>query len=435
MTNLIYGGPIVKTVKARCTQKNYFVGKTVSIIRFQPPFGLIDPIQLAYYKAATTSTEQKTKTFRFLGCNVEQPYLPDDTSTEAIKSLINKTIANPNLLGIIVQNPIPRRLKSKITKQIPPSLDLDGVTPNHSLFQASATSVAIARLVQSFATYNERVAVVGGKGFVGKGVIKILSNSGIECINLDYGDDLTRTNEADIVVSATGVPELLDSQHIKPEHKLVVDSGFIPISDKILGDVNRSAYSIPQNITPVPGGVGPLQMAILLERIMSVAKLPIQEWDYKKDVLEKELRSSEELSSRRSREEYEDPTNRNQSQPNNSITNPQNQRLLAKELLELGCQIFDESAPEKKIEVSPGVWEVRGQLFTLRFDRNNRTFRVGHGKRGDLLNGDLRNKDNISIYGAIFPRDIDLFKAKLRLIEEEQRQAQKQIEKQQDWEL
>jgi len=111
------------------------------------------------------------------------------------------------------------------------------------------------------------------------------------------------------------------------------------------------------------------------------------------------------------------------------------QHKLAKELLELGCKIFDESAPEKKIEISPSVWEVRGQLFTLRFDRNNRTFRVGHGKRGDLLNGDLRNKDNISLYGAIFPRDIDLFLAKLRLIEEEQRQAQKQIEKQQDWEL
>jgi methylenetetrahydrofolate dehydrogenase (NADP+)/methenyltetrahydrofolate cyclohydrolase len=115
------------------------------------------------------------------------------------------------------------------------------------------------------------VAVVGGRGFVGNGVVRLLEDSKIKCLTLDLGDDLRRTLDADLVVSATGVPEILSETHLKPEHRLVVDAGFIPIANKIiLGDVKRSAYSIPQNITPVPGGVGPLQMAILLERLIKI---------------------------------------------------------------------------------------------------------------------------------------------------------------------
>ncbi len=393
MTNLIYGGAIIKAVKARCTQKKYFVGKTVSIIRFKAPPEQVDPVQLAYYKAATTSTEQKSKTFQFLGCFVEQPYLSSNTSTEEIKSLINTTLDNPNLIGIIVQNPIPRKLKSKITKQIPSTLDLDGVTPNHPLFQASATSVAIARLVSSFANIRSRVAVVGGKGFVGAGVIKILSAANINCLSLDYGDDLTRTNEADIVVSATGVPELLDSRHINSEHKLVVDSGFIPLENKILGDVNREAYSIPQNITPVPGGVGPLQMAILLERIMSLANLPIQEWDYKKDILS-QISLTPKVKPK-------------------LLNSPQFQLSQARELLSLGNKIYDETPLQSKTEVSPLVWEVRGDFYILKFDRNNMSFSISHKDRGLLLTADLKNKNNIQIHNAIAPLDVETFKSRL----------------------
>ena len=277
--NKINGRPIVKIVKARCEpHKDYFAVKKVIIFRFAPPPFQKDGLELAKYKAATTSTEQKIKTFQFLGCEVESPYLSSSTTKKEFANLIATASSSSNIIGIIVQNPIPLQLQ-EILERLPASLDLDGVTPNHPLFLAPATSEAIARLVQSFATPESLVAVVGGKGFVGSGVIRLLSESRINCLTLDYGDDLTRTLSADIVVSATGVPELLDERHLKPEHKLVVDSGFIPLNDAILGDVKRSAYSIPQNLTPVPGGVGPLQMAVLLERIIENAGLTIEKWD------------------------------------------------------------------------------------------------------------------------------------------------------------
>ncbi len=85
------------------------------------------------------------------------------------------------------------------------------------------------------------------------------------------------------MVSATGVQELLDERHLLPKHRLVVDAGFVPTSEQqILGDVKRSAYNIPQNLTPVPGGVGPLQMATLLERLVTVATgRDIEKWTYR----------------------------------------------------------------------------------------------------------------------------------------------------------
>lgn len=116
-------------------------------------------------------------------------------------------------MGIIVQNPIPPDLKRSL-EIISPEKDLDGIQENHPFFKASATSETIARLVKSFADENTKVAVVGGDGFVGRGVIRLLEQDNINCFGLEQRDDLLRIRKADIVVSATGVPELLDERHL-----------------------------------------------------------------------------------------------------------------------------------------------------------------------------------------------------------------------------
>jgi methylenetetrahydrofolate dehydrogenase (NADP+)/methenyltetrahydrofolate cyclohydrolase len=76
---------------------------------------------------------------------------------------------------------------------------------------------------------------------------------------------------------------LIERDYLKPEHKIVLDAGFVPQADgQILGDVAKDAYDIPQNLTPVPGGIGPTQMAVLLERMVRMAGIEIEPWDYKK---------------------------------------------------------------------------------------------------------------------------------------------------------
>ena len=161
MSQRIYGGQIVKVVKQRCQpHQQFFADKLVTIVLFQPPDGLTDRQMLAQYSAAVTSTNQKVKTFEFLGCNVDRRELNAKTSSSQFAKILKDTASNPNSIGIIVQNPIPQnKLKSKL-EEIPPRLDIDGIN-EASIFKASATSEAVSRLVSGFAESGDRVAVVG----------------------------------------------------------------------------------------------------------------------------------------------------------------------------------------------------------------------------------------------------------------------------------
>ncbi|MEL6579120.1 MAG: hypothetical protein AAFQ14_05180 [Cyanobacteria bacterium J06621_12] len=294
MSQRIYGGQIVKVVKQRCQPHlSFFANKSVTIVLFQPPSGLTNEQMLAQYNAAVTSTNQKVKTFSFLGCKVNRISLPASTSAREFREILaDAAAASRSSLGIIVQNPVPSfRLRAEIAK-IPPQLDIDGINET-SIFQASATSEAISRLVSDFAQGGDRVAVVGSMGFVGSGVIKLLQSSELEIIELDKskGDTDTKikqgVRDADLVVTATGKANLIQPDYLKSEHKLVIDAAFIPQPDgTILGDISKDAYDIPEYLTPVPGGIGPTQMAVLLERIMKVAQIEIQPWDYHQDILE-----------------------------------------------------------------------------------------------------------------------------------------------------
>lgn len=130
------------------------------------------------------------------------------------------------------------------------------------------------RLIEGFVEDEVTVAVVGANGFVGRGVARLLTARDIRCIEIDQqnenyqASDLLQVRDADIVISATGQPGILDERHLTPYHRLVVDCGYVPIGNEKYGDVARSAATIPQNITPVPGGAGPIEMAILMERIV-----------------------------------------------------------------------------------------------------------------------------------------------------------------------
>lgn len=281
---LIKGGEILRLVKAKCEPlRNNFAEKNVTIVRFLPPI-IIDDSLLAKYRAAEISAVEKVKTFTYLNCEVNYLLLSSLATPLEFREILENANSDEDTIGIIVQNPVPRLLVPEL-RFLSPNKDLDGMQPLHplSLFRASATSEAIVRLIRAFATENSKVAVVGGRGFVGGGVAYLLELSGIKSLVLELGDELTKTNEADIVVSATGVPEILNETHLNSSHKLVVDAGFIPIANKVVfGDVKASAYSIPQNITPVPGGVGPLQMATLLERTLTILGENIEGWRYEK---------------------------------------------------------------------------------------------------------------------------------------------------------
>jgi methylenetetrahydrofolate dehydrogenase (NADP+) / methenyltetrahydrofolate cyclohydrolase len=247
----IDGNLIKEHIKNECKKyQNQLQGKEITIVRFETPSDLEDEVLRKKYEAAIVSENQKVKTFESFGIKVNQIALsPETVTAEKLQDIIEGINQDEKVVAAIVQFPVPPGFRESI-KLLSPQKDIDVVRgePNN-LFQVPATSEGIARIVESYAERNSNVAVVGGGGFVGKGVISYLQDKNINCFVLEFNDDKSRTREADIVVTVTGVAGFA-TPYILSQHKLVVDGGFTPTTDEPLGDVDKSAYSIPQNITP-----------------------------------------------------------------------------------------------------------------------------------------------------------------------------------------
>lgn len=310
--NRIRGGNIRNQVRdallAEYNDELTAKGLKVEILRFatpeyEAPLDTEQQDRVASYQAAEDSRRVKTASFRALGIEVpDREFLPQTMEKEEFQALIEELNVDPSVNAIIVQYPVPSNL-TDLVRTIAPEKDLDALSENPTLFTIPATSEgimrvvepftnridatidsrvgniniqaeAIVRVVEAFAHDDVTVAVVGARGFVGRGVVQLLDERNVQYIAIDQRDqgyqesDLLRVREADIIISATGQCGILDERHLTPYHRLVVDCGYVPIENDRYGDIARSAATIPQNITPVPNGTGPIEMAILMERIV-----------------------------------------------------------------------------------------------------------------------------------------------------------------------
>ncbi|MEV4437901.1 bifunctional 5,10-methylenetetrahydrofolate dehydrogenase/5,10-methenyltetrahydrofolate cyclohydrolase [Streptomyces sp. NPDC049577] len=255
------------------------MGKRVAIIRFLPTES--DPPHWERrMEASRVSAEQKVRAFSHLGFGVDHVVLPGTTSAAEFAQRIEAFNADTSTSSVIVQFPPPAHLV-RLVQHLDPAKDIDALLGDRSLQRACATADGISRIVAPFAE-DARIAVVGARGFVGSGVVRLLNDQGLDVVPFDLGDDLREVTRADIVVSTAGNPHLLTAEHIRPHHRLVVDSGFTPQADgSVAGDIRPEAARVPQNITPVPGGVGPVEMAVLMERIVRKEANPdLKPWTF-----------------------------------------------------------------------------------------------------------------------------------------------------------
>ncbi|MFF7389889.1 tetrahydrofolate dehydrogenase/cyclohydrolase catalytic domain-containing protein [Streptomyces scabiei] len=270
MTEHVSGRDVLKQAKdlyARYRDDVAPTGQRVTIVRFQPAEN--DPPEWkAKLEASKVSAEQKVKSFEHLGFEANHVVMPPGTTRAQFAAVLEQANQDPATRAIIVQFPPPAHLQP-LVQRMDPAKDIDALTKGRSPYAACATAEGICRVVEPFAKDDPVIAVVGSKGFVGQGVVTTLRERGHRLMELDAGDDLRRVRDADIVVSVTGNPGILGPDHLRPHHRLVVDSGFVPQADgTVKGDVQRAAYDIPQHLTPVPGGIGPVEMATLMERVV-----------------------------------------------------------------------------------------------------------------------------------------------------------------------
>jgi len=215
--------------------------------------------------------------------------LPADTPQDELCALLDRLSADPAVHGILVQLPLPKVFDADaVIDRIAPEKDVDGVHPrNVGLLQLGrpgfvpCTPAGILRLLDRHAVPLEgrRAVVVGRSALVGKPVAALLlqRNATVTLCHSRTADLPARVAEADLVVAAIGRPQHVGGDWIRPG-AVVVDVGINRIDDgqgspRLVGDVAfDEAAARAALITPVPGGVGPMTIAMLLENTVAAAR-------------------------------------------------------------------------------------------------------------------------------------------------------------------
>ena len=247
--------------------------------------GLTTPHLAAVRVGQNPSSEiyvrRKASACKHVGIATSIHHLPEGAEGGDVRVLLEELSADRSVHGILLQLPLPKPLKStELLKALSPNKDIDGLTAlnqgNLALEMAGlfpCTPLGCMHLAAhyfpSFAGI--RTTVIGNSALVGAPLSRMLLAAGASVTTLhSQSKDLksfTRTSE--LVVVAAGHPHLVDREWIK-EGAVVIDVGISRTGGKILGDVNlASLEGIPRAITPVPGGVGPMTIAMLLSNCLA----------------------------------------------------------------------------------------------------------------------------------------------------------------------
>jgi methylenetetrahydrofolate dehydrogenase (NADP+)/methenyltetrahydrofolate cyclohydrolase len=210
--------------------------------------------------------------------------LPESTSQDELLRLVRELNADDQVDGVLVQLPLPDHIdEGAILRAIEPVKDVDGVHPMNAGFLAlgaptivPATPRGCLALLDEYGVELEGTptVVIGRSNIVGKPVAQLLvqRNATVTICHSRTRDLPARVREADVVVAAVGRPRLVQADWVKPG-AAVVDVGVNRTDDGLVGDVDSSAAEVAGLLSPVPGGVGPMTIAMLLENTLQAARL------------------------------------------------------------------------------------------------------------------------------------------------------------------
>ncbi|MBN2572452.1 MAG: bifunctional methylenetetrahydrofolate dehydrogenase/methenyltetrahydrofolate cyclohydrolase FolD [Ignavibacteriales bacterium] len=237
--------------------------------------------------ASQVYVNMKSKTCIELGMNSKVEQLDGNISEEVLLTIIDKYNKDENFHGILVQLPLPKHIdEDKVIEKIIPEKDVDGFHPinvgnlvigKDTLFPC--TPYGILKLLEKYhiETKGRHVVVVGRSNIVGKPVANLLlqkkdnANAIVTVCHSATSDISKYTKQADILIAAMGKPKFITENMVK-ENAVVVDVGTNRVDDptakkgyRIVGDVDFDNVSKKvSHITPVPGGVGPMTIAMLM---------------------------------------------------------------------------------------------------------------------------------------------------------------------------
>ena len=274
--NILDGKALAKSMKENIRAE---VDRAVADGRRRPGLAVVivgdDPGSRSYVAGKAKDCEE----VGFAGSTLRYP---DDITEEALLAEVEKLNADPTVDGILIQLPLPKHINSdRILQAVVPEKDVDGFHPRNVAglwlkepCVAPCTPKGVIHILEDNGVEiaGKYAVVVGRSNIVGLPVAKLLldRNATVTVAHSRTPDLGSLTRQADILVVAVGRPELVTGDMVKPG-AVVIDVGVNrhPVTGKLCGDVDfESAKDVAGAITPVPGGVGPLTRACLLENTL-----------------------------------------------------------------------------------------------------------------------------------------------------------------------
>jgi methylenetetrahydrofolate dehydrogenase (NADP+)/methenyltetrahydrofolate cyclohydrolase len=235
-----------------------------------------DPASEVYIRLKHTDAEQ-------VGIRPIDERLPEDATQEDVLALVERLNGDDAVDGIIVQTPVPPHLDEfALLAAVDRMKDVDGLTPHNAGLlligrrrHVGATPLGVMELLAEYrvATAGARAVVVGRSMIVGKPVALLLlqANATVTICHSRTEDLQRHTADADILVAAVGEPGLITREMVK-RGAAVIDVGITRTEAGLVGDVDPSVAEVAGHLTPVPGGVGPMTRAMVLENTVRAAK-------------------------------------------------------------------------------------------------------------------------------------------------------------------
>ncbi|MEE3411389.1 MAG: bifunctional methylenetetrahydrofolate dehydrogenase/methenyltetrahydrofolate cyclohydrolase FolD [Treponema sp.] len=269
------------------------VAKRVEALKAKGVMPALSVILVGDNPASVSYVTGKQKALAEAGMVDKSIHLPESTSEQELLDLIAKLNADPSVHGILVQLPLPKHInEEKVTLAIDPKKDVDGFHPvnmgnlligRKGFLPCTPHGVLILLERAGVQTNGARVAVIGRSNIVGKPMALLLSrkeyNSTVTLCHTGTKDLAAITREADIIIAAAGRPNTVTADMVK-EGAVVIDVGVNRVPDaskksgfRLVGDVDYEAIKEKASvITPVPGGVGPMTIALLMQNTIEAAE-------------------------------------------------------------------------------------------------------------------------------------------------------------------
>ena len=248
-----------------------------------------DPASKAYVGS-------KVKTCQKLGIHSVKIELPEDTTQEKLLQVIDELNGDSSIHGILVQSPPPDHIdESTVVRKISPQKDVDGFHPENvaklTLEDSDGfipcTPLGCLRLLQEYDidTNGANVVVVGRSMIVGKSMALLLmannanANATVTVAHSRTKDLKSICSSADIIIAAVGIPNIIGKEHVS-DGAVIIDVGINRVNDenakrgyRLVGDVNFAEVADKCSaITPVPGGVGPMTIAMLISNTIKACQ-------------------------------------------------------------------------------------------------------------------------------------------------------------------